>query len=253
MHDPRAKSPGYFIARAGYLVGALLMLSGLGHLAILIATGASWDGPVSWRKPATFGLSFGLTLVTVVWVSSFLRLSDRVRSRLLVAFTIACAVETALVSLQTWRGVPSHFNVETSIDSWIARTLALGGAALVAVILTLTFASFRKNPGVPISQRVAMRIGFVALAGAQITGAFMIAKGMRLVFAGHPQIAYATGGTLKPTHAIAMHAIQLLPVLAWLLSFTSWTERRRLSVVLLVAAGYVALAATIILTNLQAV
>lgn len=253
MHDPRAKSPGYLIARAGYLVGALLMLSGLGHLAILIATGASWDGPVSWRKPATFGLSFGLTLVTVVWLSSFLRLSDRVRSRLLVAFTIACAVETALVSLQTWRGVPSHFNVETSIDSWIARTLALGGAALIAVILTLTLASFRKNPSVPISQRVAMRIGFVALVGAQITGAFMIAKGMHLVFAGHPQMAYAIGGTLKPTHAITMHAIQLLPVLAWLLSFTSWTERRRLSVVLLVAAGYVAMAAMIILTNLQAV
>jgi hypothetical protein len=229
------------------------MLSGLVHLAALIGSGGSWEGPLSWRKPATFGLSFGLTLLTVVWVSSFLRLSDRLRSGLLVAFTIACAVETALVSLQTWRGVPSHFNVETSIDSWIARTLALGGAALVAVILTLTFASFRKNPSVPISQRVAIRIGFVALVGAQITGALMIAKGMRLVFAGHPQMAYATGGTLKPTHAVAMHAIQLLPVLAWLLSFTSWTERRRLSVVLLVAAGYVALVATIVLTNLQAV
>jgi hypothetical protein len=247
-----ARSPGYFAARTAYFVGAFLMLSGLVHVGILIATGASWEGPLSWRKAATFGLSFGLTLTTVVWVSSFLRLSPRARSRLIAVFTIACTVETALVTLQVWRGVPSHFNVETSIDSWIARTLALGGAALVAVILTLTLASFRKNPGVPISQRVAIRVGFMALTGAQIAGALMIARGMRLVFAGHPATAYATGGVLKPSHAVTMHAIQLLPVLAWLLSFTAWTERRRLLVVLLAAVGYAALAATIILTNLQA-
>jgi hypothetical protein len=41
-------------------------------------------------------------------------------------------------------------------------------------------------------------------------------------------------------------------VLAWLLSFTSWTERRRLSIVLLATAVYAVVAAAIILTNLQA-
>jgi hypothetical protein len=65
-------------------------------------------------------------------------------------------------------------------------------------------------------------------------------------------MAYATAGGFKPVHAVTMHAIQLLPVLAWLLSFTSWTERRRLTVVVLVTAVYAAAAAVIILTNLQA-
>src|SRR6516165_7516029 len=68
---------GSLVERAGYGVGALLLVSGLVHLAILIASGGSWEGPLSWRKPATFGLSFGLTLITIIWVASFLRQGDR--------------------------------------------------------------------------------------------------------------------------------------------------------------------------------
>src|SRR5438445_13209322 len=36
------------------------------------------------------------------------------RTILLTVFTAACTLETALVSLQAWRGVPSHFNTERS-------------------------------------------------------------------------------------------------------------------------------------------
>ena len=37
-------------------------------------------GPLSLRKPTTFGLSFGLTLITIAWVLSFLELRDRTRT-----------------------------------------------------------------------------------------------------------------------------------------------------------------------------
>ena len=90
---------------------------------------------------------------------------------------------------------------------------------LVVIIVALTILSFRANPRVPISLLIAIRIGFVALVGAMVVGALMIATGMMLVFAGNPQAAYTTGGTLKPTHAVTMHAILVLPLLAWLLSF----------------------------------
>jgi hypothetical protein len=228
--------------RAAYVVGALLLLSGLTHVAILVIIGASWAGPLSLRKPATFGLSFGLTLLTVTWVASFLPLSIRARSILLNLFTAACVLETTLVSLQAWRGVPSHFNVETPFDAMVARTLAAGGVVLVAIILVLTFTAFSKTSTVPISLRIAIQIGFVALVGAVVVGAVMIAKGMMLVFAGDPQAAYATGGTLKPTHAVTMHAILVLPALAWLMSFANVSERLRLSAVLVAAAGYAVVA-----------
>jgi hypothetical protein len=113
---------------------------------------------------------------------------------------------------------------------------------------TFLLASFRQQP---VSLRIAIRIGFVILLMSLAVGALMIAKGMRLVFAGDPQAAYATGGALKPTHAATMHAILVLPLLAWLLSFTDWSERRRVGVVLLGTAGYLLLAAVIAVENLR--
>jgi hypothetical protein len=240
---------GRNVERAGYAVGALLLVSGVIHLAVLTVGGYSWEGPLSLRKAATFGLSFGLTLIAIVWVASFLRLGERTRSMLLGAFTVTCVVETALVSLQAWRGVPSHFNLETPFDAAVARTLAAGGMILVASIVILTVAAFRANPSVPVSLRTAIQVGFVALCGAVGSGGVMIAKGMRLVFAGDPQSAYATGGAFKPTHAVTMHAVLVLPMLAWLLSFANWSEQRRLSVVLLAAGGYMVVAASVAVEN----
>jgi hypothetical protein len=113
------------IERAAYWTGGLLILSGVIHLAILVTSSGTWEGPLSLRKPATFGLSFGLTLVNVTLIASFLPLKNRSRTLLLGLFTAACVLETFLVSLQTWRGVPSHFNVETPFDAAIAQTLSV--------------------------------------------------------------------------------------------------------------------------------
>ena len=211
--------------RATYSVGGLLFLSGVIHLAILLISGGTWEGPVSLRKAATFGLSFGLTLVNVTFIASFVPLKDRTRTTLLSVFAVACVLETFLVSLQTWRGVPSHFNVETPFDAAVAQTLAVGGFTLVAIIVALTAAAFRAGTALPPGLRLTIRAGFVALVGAQIVGGVMIATGMRLVFGGDPQRAYATGGWLKPVHAVLMHAILILPLLAWQISRTDWDER----------------------------
>ena len=69
--------------------------------------GGPWDGPVSWRKPTTFGISFGFTLITICWVSSYLTLSPRTRSWLLGIFTADCVLEVAGITVQAWRYVPS--------------------------------------------------------------------------------------------------------------------------------------------------
>jgi hypothetical protein len=212
------------VERAAYMVGALLILSGLAHLAILVISGGSWEGPLSFRKPTTFGLSFGLTLVNVTLIVSFLSFRDRTRALLLGIFAAACVLETFLVSLQAWRAVPSHFNVETPFDAAVAQALAAGGFTLVAVIVVLTVMVLRDQTSLPPGLRLATRAGMVALVGAQVVGGVMISTGMRLVFAGDPQRAYATGGWLKPVHAALMHGILVLPVVAWLISRTEWAE-----------------------------
>jgi len=240
---------GRAVERVGYIVAIALLASGLIHAGVLLASGGSWDGPLSLRKAATFGLSFGLTLLTIVWVTSWLRVGDRTRTLLLGAFIVACVLETFLVSMQAWRGVPSHFNLETPFDAMVARTLAGGGAALIAIIVSFALVSFRENPDVPPSLRVAIRIGFVALVASLAIGGLMIATGMRLVLAGRPQAAYATAGALKPTHAVLMHGILLLPALAWLLSFVDWSESRRVRVVAAASVVYVLGAAIVAIAN----
>ena len=48
---------------------------------------------------------------------------------------------------------------------------------------------------------------------------------------------------MKVPHALALHALQVLLVAAWLLSLTRWTEGARLAVIGLIGLGYVGMIA----------
>lgn len=238
---------GVRVERVAVVVGGLLFASGLAHLVVLAVSGGTWTGPVSLRKPATFGLSFGLTLVTVAWAAHFLRLGGRARTVLLGAFTATCVLETALVSTQAWRGVPSHFNFETGLDTAVSMSLAAGGFVIGVTITALTLVAFRSVGDPSPAMRLALRFGFVALLVALAVGAAMIASGSTAARGPDPALAYTTAGFLKPAHAVTMHAILVLPALAWLLSFTPWSEKRKLAVVRLGAAGYTVLSVVVLI------
>jgi hypothetical protein len=233
-------------SRTCYVIGALLFLSGLVHLGILIATGGSWDGPLSWRKPATFGLSFGLTLVTIAWVASYIPLGRRARGWLLGSFAGACVAEVALITVQAWRRVPSHFNMETPFDATVARVLAGGGGVLVVIIAALTIASSRPAPEVAPSMRLAVRAGLLALDAALAVGVVMIVAGVTDVARGAQQAAYGVGTTWKPAHAATMHGVLILPAMAWLLARAALTERYRVRMIALAVAGYAVLCAVVV-------
>ncbi|MEV0664917.1 hypothetical protein ACIBI3_16625 [Actinomadura luteofluorescens] len=237
---------GRRVERAAYAIGAALMASGLLHLVVFAVDGGPWTGPVSWRKPVTFGLSFGLTLLTIAWVSAFVRLGARARTVILGVFAADCVVEVALITLQAWRRVPSHFNEETAFDTAVTRMLAAGGGVLVVTLVALAVASFRRNGEIAPSMRLAVRSGFAALMLALASGAAMIARGVTTVESGDQQAAYHVVAALKPAHFVTMHAILVLPLLAWLLTFTGLPEARRVRAVALASGAYWAVAALVI-------
>jgi hypothetical protein len=228
------------IERVCYVVAAILVLSGLFHLGVFAVLGGPWYGPVSWRKPVTFGLSFGLTLATVAWVSSYLRIGPRLRTVLLGVFAVDCVAEVAGITVQAWRHVPSHFNFETPANRSVSMMLAIGGGILIAVLVALAVPAFRGDPEQSPSMRLALRAGFVTLLIGLASGAAMIARGVTLVNTGHQQLAYQLGGFLKPVHAVSLHGVLVLPGLAWLLSRLDWAEARRTRTVALAVAGYAA-------------
>jgi hypothetical protein len=106
-------------------LAAILIASGFMHLAILAWNGADWDGPLSLRKPALFGISGGLTVWSLAWLMTQLR--PQRFDRVLVSLTsMSLFIEVGLITLQYWRGVSSHFNHATVLDASIeALMLAL--------------------------------------------------------------------------------------------------------------------------------
>ncbi len=245
----RSWTDGARVQRVAFAVGAALFVSGLVHLAVLAISGGPWTGPISLRKAASFGLSFGLTLVTVAWVTHFVRLAPRLRLILVGAFTAVCVVETALVSLQAWRGRASHFNFETGFDTAVSMSLAAGGFVIVATIAGMTLAAMVAVAELTPAMRLALRFGFVTLVVALGVGFAMINVGSAAARGPDPTLAYTTAGFLKPAHAVTMHAILVIPGLAWLVSFTRWSDRKQLRVVQLGAFGYLLLSAVILVES----
>ncbi|WP_399133054.1 hypothetical protein [Streptomyces sp. Li-HN-5-11] len=228
------------VERLCHATGLLLVLSGVTHLVVFAIDGGPWDGPVSWRKPITFGLSFGATLIAVTWVTSYVRVGARLRTVLLAVFAADCVVEVAGITLQAWRRVPSHLDMETPFDTAVSMSLAVGGGVLVVVLTVFAVASFRHRPAGPTGMALAVRSGFAVLLVALASGAAMIARGVVLVRTGHQQAAYRSTAPLKPLHAVSLHAVLVLPALAWLLSRTSWSEQVRRRIVTAAVGAYAA-------------
>ncbi|WP_248579298.1 hypothetical protein [Nocardioides sp. InS609-2] len=201
-------------ARACLAVSVALVVAGLFHLGVFAVDDRPWGGPVSWRKPFTFGISFGLTLATVVWVTSYLRLAPRTRNILLGVFAADCVVEVAGISLQAWRGVPSHLNRSTPFDSVVAVVLALGGAVLIVVLGAFAVTATRGRIDAPPSMRLALRAGFALLVAGLLSGAAMIAVGTVAMRTGTAAHAYEVTGFLKHFHGVTLHAVLVLPALS---------------------------------------
>src|SRR6266540_4120744 len=199
--------------RLAYLVGVALIATGLVHAGIWAVVGGSAAGPLSWRKPMTFGMSFGLTTATLGWAAAYLPVSRRTGWAASGLLCAATTVEVAWVALQHARGVPSHFNTATTLDNSL---FIMGGAAIAVTILVtaaMTLTAVTRTTAAP-PMAWAIRSGLVALLAAQ---------------------------------AVPMHAIQVFAVLAWLLSFSGLPQRRQLWLVALAVAGYAVLFGVVLL------
>jgi hypothetical protein len=234
------------VEKAGYLIAAVLILSGLVHLGVAVALPRPWDGPLSWRKPVTFGTSFGTVLIGITWVTSYLRLAERRRALLLGVFAADSVVEVTGITVQAWRHVPSHLNTVGTLDAVIAFALAAGGGVLVVVLGAFAVTALRKRIDAPAPMRRALRAGFALLLAALASGVAMIARGEVLIQQGHRTLAYDQAGFLKWFHAVTLHAVLVLPALAWLLARSRLDEGRQLRVVTAGVGAYLLAAAVVL-------
>jgi len=224
-----------------YVAGSILIASGLFHVLVFLISGGSWEGPISWRKPILFGITGGLTTVSVAWVMGYL---NQRKSLLVMSwiFTVSMFVEVSLITMQRWRGVASHFNVTTPFDGIVFATMGTLIMIVAVVIAIVTFRSFRFLNAKPV-MKLAIRSGLLFLNLTNVLGMILVAYGNYILQAspGHAPNIYGHAGMMKVPHGLAIHAIQVIPILAWLLNFSYREIEFKLNTMKTAIAGYAGL------------
>lgn len=215
-----------------------LLLFGLGlQLALLlpslIALGIDdrlLNGVSVWDKPVKFELALIVNYITLLALARALLPAGTARPRLRLAalvVTIASSYEIAYIALQAARGLASHFNQSTPLDSLAYGAMGAGATALVAGIFVFGL-EFRAAPAPRGSEglRLGAVLGLCFGAALTLITASVMSSGQ--VSVGHwvggalsdakglPLVGWSTtGGDLRVPHFFATHMMQALPVLGF--------------------------------------
>lgn len=203
-------------------------------------------------KPFKFAVSIGIFAWTVAWFLPYVR-APRARSLISVVVALCMLAEIVPITGQALRGTTSHYNNATPFDGAVfglMGTAILINTLMMALLLILLFARPAKLPPVYLW---SVRLGILLFLGGSVVGYLMVANGAHTVGApdggpGLPLVNWSReGGDLRIAHALGLHALQIVPLVGWLLSRWSAPSGRRLVALAAVVVLYTAVAATLYL------
>jgi hypothetical protein len=245
------------------VVGLLMLVVAGASVVAMLADPRVITGAPAWLKPFKFAISTAIYSITLAWIFGWLPEWRRVRG--VVGWTTASVfvLEVAIIDVQAWRGMTSHFNVATRLDMVLFSVM--GGAILlqtlvsVAVAVALWRQRFTDRPlgyalrlGMTLTIAGAFTAGLMTrptaaqLANARAGGGMTIA-GAHTVGApdggpGMPGTGWSREhGDLRVPHFVGLHAIQAFALVAVGLRRWRRSEAVRLRALLAVAASYAAL------------
>ena len=219
--------------RAGILLGVSVgCLVVLAAAAIgLVADPRQITGDPAWLKPAKFAVSIAVYCATLAWLLTLVRGRRRLVRTAAWATGVALALEMALILLQVARGTTSHYNVGTPFDAAVFQAMGAllpvvyGGGVLAAVLLI-------RQRGLPAILASGIRGGLLVCLLGMAQAVLMMGNtgftdaatlGAHAVGGpdggpGLPITGWSTRhGDLRVAHFVGLHALQVLPLLAWLL------------------------------------
>jgi hypothetical protein len=244
--------------------GALLMCAALvGSLIGMLVDPRTITGAPAWLKPAKFAVSTAIYMLTLAWIFTLLPQWPRMRRIVGWMTAIIFVLEVAIIDVQAWRGTTSHFNVGTLLDGVL---FAVMGTAIVVQTLTSVAVAVAlwRQPFADRAMGWALRLGLaITIVGAS-TGGLMTRPTAaqldearvtgRLAIAGAHTVGAPDGGPGLPgtgwslqhgdiriPHFVGLHAMQILPLLAFALRRRRSTEAARVRLTLTAAASYFAL------------
>lgn len=212
------------VSRMARLSLALLVLAALTGVA------SWWDdrmlGYVGvWNKPLKFQLALAFQTATIAWALA--NLDERIRrlampKGLWLLWLAVVLFEVSYITLQGGRGVPSHFNRNTALESALGSVMAAGATVLVlttAWVGSCALWQARRNQWPPLT--LAIGLGFVlgALLAAYSGGAMgpsgywpePLVQPVKWM----PVTGWALSQTdLRIAHFVGLHQMQWLPAVA---------------------------------------
>ncbi|MEV6907154.1 hypothetical protein [Amycolatopsis sp. NPDC051071] len=232
------KGSGAVLHRPLMILAAAMAVLGVIALGGLIFDDRSLVNAPIWLKPLKFTISVGLYAVTLAWLIGRLTRGRRVGWWFGTVFAVGLGMDMALLFWQIiGRGRTLHFNQETPVDRWINNMVANGAftawAATAAIAVLLLFQRLPDR-----AMNSALRAG-AALSVAGIGVAMLMfgpnerqhaqfqagekppvvgahAVGVPDGGPGLPVLGWSTvGGDLRIPHFVGIHAIQVLPLLAY--------------------------------------
>ena len=222
-------------------------------------------GSPAWLKPLKFAVSIAVYCATLAWLLTLVQGRRLLGRTAAWATGVALAVELALIVLQAARGQASHYNVNTPFDAAVFQIMGAmlpavyGGAVVVAVLLVLQRGLSRVLASGVRGGLLVCLLG-MAVATRMIGNREHTAGGTLGAHAvggpdggpGLPLVGWSTEyGDLRVAHFVGLHALQLLPLVAWLLQRYA-TRLGALAQVRLVRLATVACAAVVALLTWQA-
>ncbi len=212
------------------LLAVALPTALLGALDERTVNGLPWTANV-WAKPLKFQLAMALQMLSVAWALGWMRqrgLAVPARRAMVALLLIVVVFEAAYITVQGGRGVASHFNRATPLESVAASLMAGGAGVLVSASAWVGLVAlrhwWRSAAGTREPMLLAIGVGFVAmffLAG--YTGSAMGERRgpfVQAVMQAGPALPLTAWrldiGDLRVAHFFAVHAMQAIPFAAWL-------------------------------------
>jgi hypothetical protein len=200
-----------------------------------------------WIKPLKFSVSIGVYSFTLAWMLAYLPLRDK---QWVSWGTVVCmTVELGLIFFQAARGVQSHFNISSAMDGAIFATMGTFIALNSLLILYALIRFFKKSIPLPPHMVWAWRLGLATLFLAGVSGGIMSATlhhavGVADGGPGLPLLNWSTeGGDWRVPHFFMLHALQVVPLLVWLVTDATGYVAPTRTTAFTIGVGYFAVCA----------
>lgn len=198
-----------------------------------------------WTKPWKFATSIAVFTATMGWILPSLSLTDRVARFATYVIGGAMSIEIALISTQAARGVASHYNTNTPIDSAIFGVMGITITISSVVVGYVLWRIVRNPPDLAPAYLWGIGLGMFLFVVTSFQGWLMVSQGGHAVGAandspGLPLLNWSvTGGDLRVAHFIGLHALQVLPLTGYVaVQWDRVSTRQSLTIVGLVGTAY---------------